>query len=100
MDNKVKVLRRLSSVDDMIKNDISKFKGSYYLNICDYDLDEFITMIIQWVCERMYYDYFGDIDDESEEWSSIHNIIVKYVESVHSNNIEQFYSDACRTKDL
>jgi hypothetical protein len=98
MDNKLRVLRRLGTVDSMINNEITKFTSSYYLKICDYDLEDFLTMIIQWVCERMYYDYFGDIDDESEEWSSIHNIIAKYIESIHYNNIKDFYFDNCANK--
>jgi hypothetical protein len=95
MDNRVKVLRRMHVVDDMISNEITKFTGSYYLDICKFDVEDFISMVIQWVCERMYYDYFSDIDDDSEEWSSIHNIIAKYIESVHIYNIEKFYADTC-----
>jgi hypothetical protein len=94
---RVKILRRLGSVHEIINNELSYFysQRSKYQNLCKYDLEDFITIVIQWICEKMYYDYFSDIDDTSEEWSSIHNIIVEYIESVHFKTIKHFYNKKC-----
>jgi hypothetical protein len=95
--DKIKVLRRLGYVDDLLNNELKTYitKLNIYINICDYNLDDFFTMIIQWVCERMYYNYFSDINDQSEEWNFMHNIIVKYLESAHFDTVKDFYHNHC-----
>lgn len=96
MDNKNNLLRKIHVVDNMITNDLSGFISNLrYVDVCNYGFDEFFTMIIQWVCERMYYTYFSHIDDDSKEWSSIHKMIVKYLESVHLKTIEDFFNEKC-----
>ena len=95
-DVRLSILRRLSSVDDWTNYYLTT--EPYYFNICNYDFEDFLSMVIQWVCEKMYYDYYNDVDDDSEEWSLIHNIIVKYIELVHSNTINDFYKNKCGKK--
>ena len=91
---KIKVLRRLSAVDFMLNN-LSNFSSGIFLNLCKYDFDDVFTMIIQWACENMYYDYFGDLEDDSEEWAYVHSVIVKYIETYHSETVKDFYDKKC-----
>jgi len=67
----LKVKRRLAVVDELFIYLMDKIYRPE--KICWYtDSDEFIEVVTSAVIERMYYDYFGDIDDLSDEWTRIY----------------------------
>ena len=98
--NKLYLMRRLGIIDELIDNSMESIygKSSSYYDICDYDLEGYITVVTQWIAERMYYDYFGDLDDSSEEWSEIYHKIKDYINVKHSNKIVSLYNKYCHKK--
>jgi hypothetical protein len=95
MNDHLKLLRRTHYVDELVKKKLDKYHNSYYFNICDYDLQQFIQIVGEGIIENMYFQHFGDIDDNSKEWDDIYNVLVKYIESVHMDTIIDFYNEHC-----
>jgi hypothetical protein len=102
MDNKLRIIRRLYAIDlivqyrldyydDMILSD----NNSRFFKFCDKDENYFFLVVSQWVIEHMYYNYFGDVDDASEEWKEIYNIMEKYIDALFGKKIKDFYNDRC-----
>lgn len=92
--NKIKVLRRTGVIDELVDY---RLKKPFTFDICDYDRDGgwLLDFIIVSVNEDMYYDYFSDIEDDTEEWHKIWNMISEYITIVHSKKIFDFYKKRC-----
>jgi len=88
MDSRKRLLRRINNIDDLVDYRLERYT---YLDVCDVTMEGFFYMISQWVIEAMYYDYFGDVDDLSEEWTTMYRFMSKYIDSVHRKKIEDFY---------
>ena len=88
MDSKTRLLRRIHNIDDLVDYRLERYIN---LDVCDVTMEGFFYMISQWVIESMYYDYFGDVDDLSEEWTNMYRVMSKYIDSVHRKKIEDFY---------
>lgn len=93
---KIKLLRRLPSIDDLVKTALEDIYTPS--KICDlYDSGEtLLDVITEFVVERMYYGYFSDVDDLSDEWRETYEMIVKYVKDVYSNGINDYYNNQCK----
>ena len=93
----LKVKRRLAVVDELFIYLMDKIYRPE--KICWYtDSDEFIEVVTSAVIERMYYDYFGDIDDLSDEWTRIYIGIQKYLKHKYGKMMEEYYNHNCVEK--
>ena len=94
-ENTSRIKRRLQIIDHLVKYSIKNFYDSE--KICELyeNSEEFLSVLIEAVIHRMYYDYFGDISDESEDWSEIYNFIEKYIKNKHGYNIMEYYYKKC-----
>ena len=45
--------------------------------------------------QALYYNYFEDIDDSSEEWKEVYDMMVKYVDEVHGHHIRDHWLSMC-----
>jgi hypothetical protein len=88
MDSKTRLLRRIHNIDGLVDYRLERYIN---LDVCDVTMEGFFGIISEWVIETMYYDYFGDVDDLSEEWTNMYRIMLKYLNSVHRKKIEDFY---------
>jgi len=98
--NKLYLMRRLGVIDELIDNSMESVytKASSYYDICDYGSDTFIDVVSEWVVERMYYDYFGNMDDSSEEWGEVYHKIKDYIDKKHADKIVSLYNKVCNKK--
>lgn len=90
----VRLKRRLKFVDDTV----DYFMIGTYIpdRVCDYkDGEELLNVVGEAVIERMYYNYFSDIDDNSEEWSRIYYGMVEYIEKKYGDEIKEYYHINC-----
>lgn len=96
---RLRVLRRLSPIDDLVDYKLRKYDNMIKTNIafglCDENEHYFYDVVKQWVIEQMYYGYFGDIDDSSDDWEEMYNIMEKYLDSNHKDNIKDFFISSC-----
>jgi len=88
MDTKLKLLRRIHNIDDLVGYRLQRYSN---LDTCDLTMEQFFDIISQWVIDTMYYNYFGDVDDLSEEWTNMYRAMLKYIDSLHRRKIEDFY---------
>jgi len=88
------VKRRTHIIDDTFQyainiiyngEKICNYKSSYML------LDDIASVIV----ERMYNNYFVDIDDFSKEWDEMATFIEKYVEHKYSDSVKQYWEKHC-----
>jgi hypothetical protein len=99
MDKKLRVIRRLYAIDGLIKYRLDHYNNMIEVmmdfGLCNENKEYFYAVVSRWVIEQMYYNYFGDIDDLSEEWTEIYNIMEKYIDSLYGKNIRDFFTDKC-----
>jgi hypothetical protein len=92
-DTRIRALRRLEAVDELV---VLRLRNPFTFDICLYgDRELFLDHVISWVNEAMYYDYFSDIDDDSELWNKIWNIYHEYITIAYSKKIFDFYDNKC-----
>lgn len=92
---KIKLMRRLSEIDILVKKSLDEI---YTPNkICDlYDSGEtLLDVVTEYVVEIMYYRYFTDTDDLSDEWRETYDMIVKYMKEAYSDGIKDYYNNNC-----
>jgi hypothetical protein len=89
-----RLLRRLSNIDDLIP-----FKVKHYYkpdSICPYEnAEEFVQVVMYSVIDTMYYDHFGDIDDDSKEWMIMHKTMEKYIKDNYGDKLKEYYHINC-----
>jgi hypothetical protein len=91
-DLKLRLLRRLRVIDQSIENHCKDISRHY--NICKESIDVFFNSVCEYIIEDMYYAHFSDIDDLSEEWSILYEMIRKYIIS-RFELVEKFYNNKC-----
>ena len=91
---RLKALRRIDALNDLVD---LRLKQPFTFDICRYgdNGDWFLYHMISWANEQMYYDYFSDIDDDTEEWNKIWNIYSDYITITQSKKIFDFYKRKC-----
>lgn len=90
----LKVRRRLGAVDELFIYLMDKIYRPE--KFCEYtDSDEFIEVVISAVIERMYYNYFSDVDDLSDEWTHMYIGMQKYLTEKYGNMMKQYYEKNC-----
>lgn len=105
MDNRLRVLRRLDAIENLIEYRLDDYEDmilsnndSRFFRLCDENENYFYEVVSVWVIERMYYNHFSDIDDTSEEWSEIYHMMEKYIDTLYSKKIKDFFNDRCGRK--
>jgi hypothetical protein len=105
MDNRLRVLRRLDAIENLIEYRLDDYEDmilsnndSRFFRLCDENENYFYEVVSVWVIERMYYNHFSDIDDTSEEWSEIYHMMEKYIDTLYSKKIKDFFNDRCSRK--
>jgi len=76
-DWKISLRRRIQNIDELIPSSIREIKDNF--NICKYTVDIYVSAVAANVIEHMYWDFFSDIDDGSEEWIKMYNTMEKYI---------------------
>jgi hypothetical protein len=76
-DWKISLRRRIQNIDELIPSSIRKIKDDF--NICKYTMDIYVSAVAANVIEHMYWDFFSDIDDGSEEWIKMYDTMEKYI---------------------
>ncbi len=76
-DWKISLRRRIQNIDELIPSSIREGKDRH--NICKYTVDIYVSAVAANVIEHMYWDFFSDIDDGSEEWIKMYDTMEKYI---------------------
>jgi hypothetical protein len=76
-DWKISLRRRIQNIDELIPSSIRKIKDDF--NICKYTVDSYVGAVAANTIEHMYWDFFSDIDDGSEEWIKMYDTMEKYI---------------------
>ena len=90
----LKVRRRFTEMDLSLAYIIKKF---YEPNmICGYkDSQDLFEHISHSVIEIIYYEYFEDIDDLSDEWEQMYYMMAEYLKNKHGAAIDEYYHLNC-----
>jgi hypothetical protein len=90
----VRVKRRLNIIDDLLP---SKVKYDYGpKSVCKYVSDEeFIDVVKDSVIDNIYWDYFSDMDENSEEWVKSFRYMEKYINDVYGDELKKHYHLNC-----
>ena len=91
-DIRLMVVRRLKFVDALVEVSL---KRPFTYDICYYGEESLLDHIISRVNEDMYYFHFSDIDDDSEMWRKIWNLLSIYITNTHSERIFDLYKKRC-----
>jgi hypothetical protein len=62
--------------------------------------DEFIQVISEAIAERIYLYFFSDLDDSGDEWGEIYNGIMKYVDIVWGDRLEEYFENGCNKEEI
>jgi len=113
LDDLIEYYEEKCSISDSVNESISRIKrrtqildfyvdkllGSqyYFETICDnfISADKYLESLIEVVAHRVYYNYFGDIDEESKNWSDIYDYIESYIQNIHGVKIKNHYNKIC-----
>jgi hypothetical protein len=102
MESKLRVPRRLYAIENLVEYRLDDYvdmilsNNSYrFFKFCDKDEDYFYEVVVRWVIEQMYYNYFSDIDDTSEEWSEMYKMMEMYIDKLYSKKIKDFFNNRC-----
>ena len=90
-----RLARRLQFLDYEIE---SKLRSVYRPdNICSYkNADELLDVVGEAAIDSMYWNYFGNLDDNSKEWSNIYYSMVNYITTKYGEKIKEYYRSNCK----
>jgi hypothetical protein len=89
------VKRRLYYIDDFYTFATNViYKGE---KICDLYTghDMLLDVIANYIVEKMYNNYFSDIDDNSNEWEDMVIFIEKYIEHKYGDSVKEYWEKTC-----
>jgi archaellum biogenesis protein FlaJ (TadC family) len=90
----LKVRRRFTEMDSSLAYIIKKFYAPNM--ICGYkDSKDLFEHISHSVIEIIYYEYFEDIDDLSDEWEQMYYMMAEYLKNKHGAAIDEYYHLNC-----
>jgi hypothetical protein len=102
MENKLRLLRRLYAIENLVEYRLDDYtdmilsnNDSRFFGLCNENEDYFYEIVIRWVMEQMYYNYFSDVDDTSEEWSEMYKMMEMYIDTLYSKIIKDFFNNRC-----
>ncbi len=94
--SEIKLRRLLQVIDDLIESGLKKqyskknLKDTYLVTY--ENSDEFVDVMADWIVERMYYDYFSNLEHNSEEWEKIYHMINQYIFENWSERLKEHYN--------
>jgi len=88
-----RVRRRVTSIDWQIEFAVKEVKRQN--NVCNMREDDFIETVIEKTIDSMYWDFFSDMDDNSDEWTSAYYYMVRYINNNFVNKLRQNYHLNC-----
>ena len=94
----MKVSPRLARRLQFLDYEIERILRSVYRpdNICSYkNADELLAVVGGAAIDSMYWNYFGNLDDNSKEWSNIYYSMVNYITTKYGEKIKEYYRSNC-----
>ena len=85
--------RRLHNVDELVEWGLNshyspkKICGKYK------DAGELVDVVIEWVAERIFYDYFGDMSEK--KWTNVYYKLNEYVIEKYGDRIKENFNEEC-----
>ena len=103
LDEYVKLLHKGDYYDFFNKEIINKFDeylvysvNNFYGYPCEYnDEYQFIEVVKYAIIERMYYDYFGDLDDNGKEWKKMFEVMEDHIIGNWGEKLFEYYHIRC-----
>lgn len=101
--NTIRFRRHIPFVEEIVQNYIKSFGGEKPFagitkgSFCDVfrDSKSFVTTAVSEVAERLYYAYYYDFSDESNEWSEMYRMVDNYVKKRYGNDLTIFWETYC-----
>jgi len=69
--------RRFYNIDELIPLVMREVKDRD--SICKYTIENYVEAVTYNTIDHMYWDFFADIDDDSEEWTEMFRAMEKYI---------------------
>lgn len=91
--------RRIKDVDKVIKQTIGDLLKHYGTSSFCYTFTQpksFLNAVIDDVTTAIYYAWFSDMDDDSDEWGEIYNLNHEYISKIYGDRIIAAWNDNCR----
>jgi len=95
-DLEIRLRRRINKIDELIAFAIREVKDSH--NICKYTVDSYVGSVAANIIEHMYWDFFSDIDDSSEEWIKMYDTMEKYISDKFGQDLRVDWQIKCLSK--
>jgi hypothetical protein len=93
----LKLRRVLSMLDYEVEDSLKRVYRPD--NICQYkDGEELVAVVGEAAIESMYYNYFGNMDDNSKEWERTYYDMVHYIDMKYGERIKDYYNNNCENK--
>lgn len=90
----IRARRRITIIDELLPFKVKNYYKPDFL--CKYTSDEeFIEVLTYSVIETMYWDYFGDMDDNLKEWNIIFEYMEKYIKDNYGERLKTYYHTNC-----
>lgn len=94
--------RHIKEIDEIILSGISIVSNEYNTqSFCSTFKSprELIFTIIEEVSSIIYYRYFSEIDDESEEWGDVYELNYNYIKNIFGDEITLMWNRRCRSRN-
>jgi len=83
-------------IRDKFDEYLSFLVKNYYRNPCEYENEHQMIEVIKYaIIERMYYDYFGDLDDNGKEWRKMFNVMDDHIYGSWGEKLSEYYNLRC-----
>jgi len=83
-------------IRDKFDDYLSFLVNNYYKHPCEYENEHQMIEVIKYaIIERMYYDYFGDLDDNGKEWREMFNVMDDHIYGSWGEKLSEYYNLRC-----
>ena len=85
--------RRIHNIDGLIPLIVSNIKKSY--NICEISETIFLEDVTYNTIDHMYWSYFSNVEDDTDEWTQMFKAMEKYIEDKFGEELRNDYRSRC-----
>jgi hypothetical protein len=85
--------RRIHNIDGLIPLMVSNIKKSY--NICEISETIFLEDVVYNTIDHMYWSYFSDVDDDTDVWTQMFDMMREYIEDKFGEELRNDYRSRC-----
>jgi hypothetical protein len=85
--------RRIHNIDGLIPLMVSNIKKSY--NICEISETIFLEDVTYNTIDHMYWSYFSDVDDDTDVWTQMFDMMRDYIEDKFGEELRNDYRSRC-----